>query len=304
MNHFKTSFYYIRRAPFQAFAAVFSLMITFFVATTVVVFVYASSRALNYFETRPQVIAFIKTDAKQDAIESLQAKLQKDDRVRDVKYVTRESALDIYKKATADNPVLGELVSPSSFPASLEFSLKELENATKILEEIKKEQVVESVGFTANVGGQSTISSAIDRLKSISYTIKIIGVGFCIVLAASSSLVLVIVLGIRIASRKEEIDTLSLIGARSGFISSPLVIEALYYGLVGAFLGWFSTFVLLLYSSSSINKYLGVLEVIPRKPSEFFVLLLFILACELGVSFLLALFASTIAISRSMPKRR
>ena len=114
--HFRTALDYIRRSPFQALAAVFVLTLTFFVATLVSVLTYSSSKLISYFETRPQVIAFLKDDAPQESVALLQHQLEADTRIKETKYVSKEEALSIYKKATSDNPLLGELVSPSIFP--------------------------------------------------------------------------------------------------------------------------------------------------------------------------------------------
>ena len=125
--HFKTAFGYIRRSPFQALAATFVLTLTFFVATMVSVLGYSSSKLITYFETRPQVIAFLKDSASlKPILRRYNTNLESDPRIKEVTYVTKEEALSIYKKATSDNPLLGQLVSPSIFPASLEFSVKDL----------------------------------------------------------------------------------------------------------------------------------------------------------------------------------
>ena len=60
--HLKTARDHIRRAPFQALAAIFVLTLTFFVTTVLAVLVYSSGQVLRYFETRPQIIAFLKND--------------------------------------------------------------------------------------------------------------------------------------------------------------------------------------------------------------------------------------------------
>ncbi len=87
--HLKTAFDYIRRAPFQALAAIFVLTLTFFVGTLFAVLLYSSTKVLTYFETRPQVIAFLKDSATSDDISNLQHKLSGDIRVKDVKFVTK-----------------------------------------------------------------------------------------------------------------------------------------------------------------------------------------------------------------------
>ncbi|MEJ2348115.1 MAG: permease-like cell division protein FtsX, partial [Patescibacteria group bacterium] len=91
--HFKTAIDYIRRSPFQALAAIFVLSLTFFVGTLLAVIVYASGQTLAYFETRPQIIAFLKDEATSEQVSSLQNKLTSDFRVKDVAYVSKEQAL-------------------------------------------------------------------------------------------------------------------------------------------------------------------------------------------------------------------
>src|SRR3989344_2223270 len=114
--HTKTAIEAIKRSPFQAVSAIFVLSLTFFVATMVAVLVYASDKTLSYLETRPQIIAFIKDGVTSEIVSSLQNKLSTDGRIKDLRYVTKDEALEIYKNATSDNPLLAELVNPSVFP--------------------------------------------------------------------------------------------------------------------------------------------------------------------------------------------
>ncbi|MGB6882389.1 MAG: permease-like cell division protein FtsX, partial [Microgenomates group bacterium] len=165
--HFKTALDYIRRSPFQALAAIFVLALTFFVGTLMVVLVYSSGKVLNYFETRPQVIAFLEDEITAEEIAGLQNKLISDSRVKDVRYVSKEEALSIYKEATAENPLLSELVSPTIFPASLEFSLIDLNFAEEVIDEVKEEDIVDQVGFTASLGGEATLGDVVGRLRTI-----------------------------------------------------------------------------------------------------------------------------------------
>ena len=165
-NHIKTSFQSIRRSPFQALAAVMVLSVTFFVATLIGVVLYGSSQILHEFETRPQVIAFIKKDVSGEKQNELKQKLEQDTRIRDIKLVTREEAVEIYKDATSDNPLLGELVSPAIFPASLEFSVEDLSFAQSVIDEIKSNDIVDSVSYTASLGGESELGAVLERLKN------------------------------------------------------------------------------------------------------------------------------------------
>ena len=296
--HLKTALGYVRRSPFQAMAAVFVLTLTFFVATLVSVMVYSSTKLITYFETRPQVIAFLKADVADADVADLQHKLEADDRVKEVKYVSREEALSIYKKATSDNPLLGQLVSPSIFPASLEFSVKDLNFAQAVIDDVQKESLVDSVGFTAALGGESSLSDVVSRLRTISSYVKIGGGVFVGMLAATSFVVLLIIISLRMTTRREEIEILNLIGATASFIRSPIILEAFIYSFLGVFLGWSITFIGVLYLAPSAVAYFGEIPILPKDVVGVFQLFGIILGLEIVSGLILALSGSLLAISR------
>jgi cell division transport system permease protein len=296
--HLKTAFGYIRRSPFQALSAAFVLTLTFFVATLVSVLVYSSSKLINYFETRPQVIAFLKSDAGESDIADLQHKLTSDVHIKDVKYVSKEEALSIYKKATSDNPLLGQLVSPSIFPASLEFSVTDLTFAQGIIDKVKTEKIVDSVGFTAALGGETTLKDVVGRLKTITTYVRAGGAVFVGLLAVTSLVVLLTIISMRMVGRRQEVEILDLIGATPAFIRSPIIVEALIYAVLGALLGWAVAFIAVLYSAPTVVSYFGEIPILPRDALGIFELFGIILVGELVVAVVLALSGSLLAISR------
>lgn len=293
----------MRRAPFQATAAIFVLSLTFFVATLVAILVYSSSQLLGYFESRPQVIAFIKDGSTDAQVADLQHKLSADIKVKDVKYVSKEEALSIYKKATSDNPLLGQLVSPSIFPASLEFSVTDLTYASEIINSVKAESIVDSVGFTAAVGGEASLNDVVSRLKTITTYVRIGGAVFTGILAMASFVVLLITITMRMATRKEEIEILNLIGATKSFIRSPILFEAIIYALIGVFIGWILSFIAVLYSAPSLVTYFGEIPVLPRDTIGLFTIFGAILGVELAFGIILAVTGSGLAISRVRKSR-
>ncbi len=298
--HLKTSIANIRRAPFQAMAAISVLAITFFVSTLIALAVYSSNQIISYFETRPQIIAFLKDDTTQEQVDDLMGRLTGDPRIANLKFVSKEEALNIYKEATSDNPLLGELVSPSIFPASIEFSPSDLSHAQDLISLVEGELVVEDIGFTANVGGSSAVGDVINRLKTISYYVRLTGAVSVGVLAVTSGLVLMVVISMRISMKKEEIESLSLIGASPGFIRAPLLLEAIEYGVLGAFLGWLLAAVLAMYVSPHLFSYFGTLPILPKEPSQFFGLLGIILLGEVLISVTIATLGSLFSLSRTL----
>ncbi len=301
--HFKTAKDYIKRSPFQALAAFFVLSLTFFITTLLSIVVYSTNNLVKYFETRPQVIAFLEDEATAEEISTLQNNLTLDERVKDISYVSKEEALAIYKEATSDNPLLAELVSPSIFPASLEFSLIDLSNAQEIIDEVKNNAIVDQVGFTASLGGESSLNDVVERLKTITLYTRIGGGIFAGLLFLTSFLVLTIIISMRMSTRKGEIEILDLIGATPKFIRSPIIVEAFIYVAFGILVGWVLTLIIILYISPSLIRYFVNIPILPKELGQLLILFAVILAIELIIGFGLALFGSLLAISRAKRKR-
>lgn len=301
--HLKTAIGYIKRSPFQALAATFVLTLTFFVTTVLAVLVYSSGNILKYFETRPQIIAFLKDGITPEQISALQNKLTSDVKIKDVRYVSKEEALSIYKTATEDNPLLSELVSPTIFPASLEFSVTNLNFAQGVIDEVKKEGIVGQVGFTASLGGEKTLQDVVARLKNIIFYIRAGGIGFVTILGLSSFVTLLVIITMRINLRKTEVEILDLIGATSGFIKSPIIFEALIYSFFGVFLGWVFAFILWLYLTPNILSYFGEIPILPKGILNLSIMFGIILGAELLIGSLLAFSGSLLAVSRARKTR-
>lgn len=296
--HLKTAVGYLRRSPFQAVAAIFVLSLTFFVASLVSILVYSSSKLLVYFETRPQIIAFIKDGSIDQNVTDLEHRLSLDPKIKDVKYVSKTDALSIYKKATSDNPLLGQLVSPSIFPASLEFSVTDLSFAQNTINKIKNESVVESVGFTAAVGGQTSLNDVVSRLRTITAYVRIGGGVFTGILVLASFTVLLITITMRMSNRREEIEILNLIGATQKFIRGPIVLEAVFYALIGVFVGWVLAFIAVLYSAPTLVSYFGEIPILPKDILGILGIFGMIFGVEIAVGLILAVSGSLFAISR------
>ena len=301
-QHFQTALKHIRRAPYQALAATATMVFTFFVATVLAVLAYASTATLKHFETRPQVIAFLKDDSTAEQISALQRKLEGDTRLKSVKYVTKDQALKIYKDATSDNPELSALVSPKVFPASLEFSVLDLAFTENVIKEVEEEQIIKQVVFTASLGDQKNYSEVIQNLQKITYYIRIGGASILLFLLTSSLLVLLVIIGMRIASRREEIEILQLIGATPGFVRMPFVFEGIFYAIAGAFIGWLGASLILLYLIPYASRYFGEIAIFPSTPVGLLTLFGIILAAEVLLGIMLGLTGSMIALKRYLKK--
>lgn len=245
---------YFKRTPYQSLAAILIMSLTFFIIGVFTVTATGLEVILRFLETRPQVTAFLKDDLKPQEIELLKAKLEATGQVGKVKYVSKEDALTIYKNEHKDNPLLLEMVTAKILPASLEISAINLPSLSGIAETLKGETIIEDVVFQKD--DVSVLISWLDTLRKF-------GIFLVVFLIIISLLTVLVVISLKISSRREEIEILSLVGATGNYIRFPFVIEGIIYGLISGFVSWLATYLLLLYSTPFLITFLAGIPIFP-----------------------------------------
>jgi cell division transport system permease protein len=102
----------------------------------------------------------------------------------------------------------------------------------------------------------------VDALLSWTNAIRIIGGTLAGLLAFDSLLIIMTVIGLKIAMKKEEIEILKLIGASQWYIRKPFILEGGIYGIVGAFFAWLIITILLFIFRPALLSFLGAIPVI------------------------------------------
>lgn len=244
----------IRRSPYQALTSILMVSVTFFVAYSFSLLLLGAHTVLKHFETQPQIIAFFDVNADQADISKIEDEIKKKDYVKDVTFVSKESALKIYQESNKDQPLLLELVTADILPASIEVSANDLTSLPQIKKDLEGYPSIDEVDF------QESIISELSRWTN---NLRTIGLAAVIVLAIISFLIITIIIAMKASSQKAAITIMRLIGATSGYIKAPFIIEGMVYGLTGALLGWFGSYGALLYLSPWIRDFLGSITVLP-----------------------------------------
>lgn len=284
-KHFKTTWTRIRRSPYQALAAVAVMTLTFFIASVFILTAAGSQAILRYFETRPQVTAFFKDEVTMTQVDTLKAKLVETKKVKEMKYISKEEALAIYREQNKDNPLLLEMVTANILPASLEVSTVDIAYLGEVAEILRQQPGVEEVIFQEDV---------VQALHKWTTTLRKIGVGLIGSLGLVSFLIILIIIGMKVAMRRTEIEILQLIGASSWYIWVPFVFEGIFYGAVGAILAWLISYLLLLYSTPFLVSFLAGIPILPV-PVLF---MLAVLGIEILAGVLIGTLGSLLAVKR------
>lgn len=254
MKKFGTTLKHMRRSPYQSLAAVFMTTVTFFIVSVFALVVLGAHSMLGFFESRPQVTAFFKDTTEQPEIESLKNRISSAVTVEDIRYISKDDALEIYKQQNTDNPLLLEMVTADILPASLEVSAKNVNDLETIAGIMQKDTIVEEVVFQKDV---------IDTLRKWVGGIRVTGIALSGLLIFASLTTIVMILGLKFTAKKTEINTLSLLGATSWYIRGPFVAEGIIYAVTGAIIGWGISYLTLLYLTPNIIAFLQDITILP-----------------------------------------
>lgn len=247
----------LRRSPYQATAAILVLTLTFFISAIFILLAVGSARILNYFQQRPQISAYFKDSAPQEAIDQIKVEVEQTGQIASVKFISKEEALAIYREQNKDDPLLLELVTADILPSSLEISAKDPANLGQLASSLKAKPQVEEVVFQKDI---------VDRLSAWITGLRIGGgvlIGFLLFV---SLVVILMITSLRIAARREEISIMQVVGATRWFITKPFILEGVTYGLAGAFLGTAASYILFFATRPFLVKFLVGLPFFPITP--------------------------------------
>ncbi len=287
MKSLKTTWNHIRRSPYQAFAAVLVMMQTFFLISIFSFIIGGSTSIINYFESIPQVSAFFRDEAKPEEINALQEQLKATGKVSQIKYISKQDALNIYQSQFKEDPLLLELVTADILPASIDVRTYDINDLTGISEVLRTSPIVGNVALPKDV---------VSNLVEVTDALRKTGLGVIAVLIMVSTFVMAIIIGFKVSQKREEIEIMRLLSATNWYIRWPFLFEGIFYGLIGAFFGWlFSTAALIyfgpMFKSLSVFK---TIILLPETPLFIFGLL----GVELVVAVVLGIFASFLAVLR------
>ena len=251
---FKDSWHHIRRSPYYSLAAILVMSLTLFVVGIFGVTIFSSSKLLAYFESRPQVVAFLSDEVTKQEADEIAFRLMATGKAQGVTYVSKEEALGIYRELIKDDPLLLEMVTADILPASLEISARQITDLGFLAEVLSEEAGVEEVGFQQEV---------VQSLEKIIVTIRRAGLVVVIFLVLVSILVTLVVVGMKASARRREIKIMRLVGATAAFVRIPFLLEGIFYGLVSALASWCAVVGLMFWVRPFLDGLIVGLDLLP-----------------------------------------
>jgi cell division protein FtsX len=103
----------------------------------------------------------------------------------------------------------------------------------------------------------------VDTMRRWSQGIRLGGISLVIFLVITSLLVITLIISMKVATKRQEIATMKLLGAKPFFVVGPFVAEGALYGLVASLLSWSTLYIILLYATPILVEFLGDIPLLP-----------------------------------------
>jgi len=172
---------------------------------------------------------FLRDSSNPDSVKILENELKSKDYTKNLEYISKEQAKEIYIAETGDN--FSEILEENPLPASLKLNLKadfvNNESITKIESDI-------SDNYSGIILEISRKKELIEAFNENVLKITVILGGICLLLLLVMVTLINNTILLSIYSKRFLIKTMQMVGAKPGFIRMPFIKQGFLYGLLGA----------------------------------------------------------------------
>lgn len=252
-----------------------------------------SEKLIMTLQEKVDVSVYFKEETKEKNVLLIKEKVENIPEVKSVEYISKEKALETFKETHKDSPLLIESlaeIGSNPLPASLNIKAAQASSYEKLanfLEEGEYKGLIEKVNYRQN-------QAIIERLFSISGSIKQGGVVVSIILIFIAVIVTFNTIKLAIYSKREEIENMKLIGATSWFARGPFLVQGIIIGFLAgifAFLFFYGVEAGVSPSSLGVFGELGFLNFFEEN------ILIFLLV-QIGGGILISIFSSFLAVQK------
>jgi cell division transport system permease protein len=227
----------------MSFAATVTMVMMLVLLASLVIVLSGLQAGVSFVESKVEIRAELAEGVVQERVDTLTAQLRALPEVASVTYVSKDEALAEFQQQRIERgepPITGYTTNP--FPARLSIRLVDPRQAGQVmavLEAVRGSVVKDVLDAQRNI----------DRLVSVTATLRTIGVAVLLLVGLTVLLIVVNTIRMALMARAQEIEIMRLVGASDQFVRWPFIVEGLLVGLAGALV----TLALLLIASGPIS---------------------------------------------------
>lgn len=238
---FGETFSSLRRNFLMCFTAITTVTITLFMVGLFSIIVYDIQGVLGSIKSQVEIAVYLKDNISPDLKEYLENEIKSWDEVSELKYISKEQALEKFKEENEGSDILKE-IQGNPLPASFELKLNDPEKVEQVALRFLDKDGNYIEGVDDVIYGQNYVK----KLFSIIAIVSTITILIIIVLLLATIVLIFNTIRLSIYARRKEIEVMKLVGATNWFVRIPFLFEGFFEGFIGSIIS-----VLLLYFLSN-----------------------------------------------------
>jgi cell division transport system permease protein len=223
------------RNKFLSLATILVMAVIIFIFNVILAIQFVGNQALQALSEHVDVVIYLRDDISFYDAKRLEAALQQVSGVKDVKYTSKEEALQIVGKT---HPKTAEFLQKfnlrNPLPPSISIITSNPEDQTgiqRVFEQNDFKNMMQNYVTGGEAGESAVLSTVAQNLSNINHFVRQIIFWMVLVFVLGGTLVIVNAIQLTIYTRRSEIYIMRLVGATPNFIRLPFVFEGALYGI-------------------------------------------------------------------------
>ena len=213
----------------MSFASFCILMVSLLLVSCAVLLMMNVNKIMSNIEDTNEITIYLKEDISDKQVEHIKSVLEKNQDITDVKYYSKEQALDDFRDNMAEYSELLDYLDKNPMPETFLVRVKDLS---------KIRHVVNTVNDIEGVEQTKAPYDFASVLVQIRNTFTLIGGAVLIALVVVSIVIVSNSIRTSVFARRNEISIMRYVGATSGFIKAPFFVEGMFIGSLAGAAAW------------------------------------------------------------------
>jgi len=259
------------RNGYLSVAAVSVMLLCLFTISSLFLIVLTADNVLQGMQGNVNVSVYFKASVPEEAILKAKKDLENYREIKTVEYVTKDQALEIFKKNSASKPVILQSLEEIGENPLLSYLVIQANNSNQydmVGEYLKNASFKDDISWVNYRDNKDRI----DRLNSTVSEVRKIGLGIAGLFSIISLLIISNTVRITIYTHRKEVEVMRLVGASNTYIRLPFIFEGIIYGLVASVISMLLLYVTLRLSEQFILRLIPSINILSLYFSNFFII--------------------------------